>query len=268
MARSVPGRKLPPVHDWRTSDEDEIERRRLRARQPRLLAPAGRTQRAIARWFDAAGRLAGAEPEEALAGLRALLAERGRPVGCRNLDLLHARLRPHLLRRRRADVETELPARTDEHRFVPLSERQRARYEEFEGQVARRTAHARRRPLARQEEERLLRLLAMMRMTCHTNFIRDPGDRTCPKLGELEKLLDECRGNDAKVIVFSEWERMLELVRDLCRRRSRTRSRRPLRTRWGTGGPASAGASPRPVPGGAGSGSCWNRSARSAPPLA
>ena len=41
---------------------------------------------------------------------------------------------------------------------------------------------------------------------------------TCPKLAELEKVLEECRENDAKVIVFSEWERMLELVRDLCER--------------------------------------------------
>jgi Helicase conserved C-terminal domain len=34
----------------------------------------------------------------------------------------------------------------------------------------------------------------------------------------LEKVLEECHENDAKVIVFSEWERMLELVRELCQR--------------------------------------------------
>src|SRR5207249_7357365 len=38
-------------------------------------------------------------------------------------------------------------------------------------------------------------------------------------LAELEKILEECRENaDVKVIVFSEWERMLELVRSLCQR--------------------------------------------------
>ncbi|MEO5960979.1 MAG: C-terminal helicase domain-containing protein, partial [Opitutaceae bacterium] len=62
------------------------------------------------------------------------------------------------------------------------------------------------------------RHLAMMRMVCDTNYILDPKDKTCPKLVELEKLLEECRENGAKVIVFSEWERMLELVRDLCGR--------------------------------------------------
>jgi hypothetical protein len=34
----------------------------------------------------------------------------------------------------------------------------------------------------------------------------------------LEKVLEECRDNDAKVIVFSEWERMLHLVREACKR--------------------------------------------------
>ncbi|MBU6410900.1 MAG: SWF/SNF helicase family protein, partial [Verrucomicrobia bacterium] len=62
--------------------------------------------------------------------------------------------------------------------------------------------------------------LAMMRMICDTNYILDPDDRTCPKLAEIEKLLDECIENDAKVIVFSEWERMLQLARDLCDERS------------------------------------------------
>jgi len=38
-------------------------------------------------------------------------------------------------------------------------------------------------------------------------------------LSELEKILEECRDNpEVKVIIFSEWERMLELVRNLCRR--------------------------------------------------
>jgi len=64
-----------------------------------------------------------------------------------------------------------------------------------------------------------LRHLNMMRMVCDTNFILDPEHRECPKLAELEKILEECRDNpDVKVIVFSEWERMLELARDLCKR--------------------------------------------------
>lgn len=145
--------------------------------------------------------------------------ERGRPAGYRNLDKLHERIKPHMLRRRKAEVETELPERTDRNFFVKLSTEQQAEYDEHETVVARLAFIARRRPLTQQESERLLRHLGMMRMVCDTNYILHPEQRACPKLAELEKILEECRDNpDVKVLVFSEWERMLELARGLCNR--------------------------------------------------
>jgi hypothetical protein len=147
------------------------------------------------------------------------LDERGRPAGYRNLDQLHAKIRPFMLRRRKADVETELPERTVRNFFVPLSREQKDRYEEYYTQVARLAAIAKRRPLTQEESEKMLRLLAMMRMVCDTNYILDPNEKACPKLRELEKILEECRENsDVKVLVFAEWERMLDLVRELCKR--------------------------------------------------
>lgn len=147
------------------------------------------------------------------------LDERGRPAGYRNLDQLHARIKPYMLRRRKADVETELPERTVRTYFVPLSAAQKDAYAGHDAEVARLGSIARRRPLTQREQDKLMRELAMMRMVCDTNFILDPRDRICPKLDELEKILEECRENpDVKVIVFSEWERMLQLVRELCDR--------------------------------------------------
>ena len=147
------------------------------------------------------------------------LDERGRPSGYRNLDVLHQRIQPFMLRRRKADVETELPERTDRNHFVPLHELQKPNYADHEQQVMRLVNIALRRPLTKQEQDKLQRELAMMRMICDTNYILDDSDRTCPKLAEIEKLLEECAENKAKVIVFSEWERMLQLVRDLCQER-------------------------------------------------
>jgi hypothetical protein len=144
--------------------------------------------------------------------------DRGRPSDYRNLENLRDRIRPRMLRRRKADVESELPDRTDHNRFVPLSPEQRMEYEGHEAVVARLAAKAKHRPLTPQEQDKLMRELAMMRMVCDTNYILNPSDKTCPKLAELEKILDDCRLNQAKVIVFSEWERMLELARDACRR--------------------------------------------------
>ncbi len=146
------------------------------------------------------------------------LDEKGRPIGCRNLDVLHQRIKPFMLRRRKAEVETELPERTDHNHFVQLGELQKQSYATHEQQVLRLVNIAMRRPLTKQEQEKLQRELAMMRMICDTNYILDPEDRTCPKLHELENLIEASCENDLKVIVFSEWERMLELVRALCKR--------------------------------------------------
>ena len=145
------------------------------------------------------------------------LDERGKPAGYRQLDVLHARIRPYLLRRRKADVETELPARTDRNHLVPLGPRQRDTYAEHEQRVSRLVHTARRRPLTQQEQDKLLRELAMMRMICDTNFILGPEDRSCPKLTELKTVLEECRDNpEVKVLIFSEWEKMLVLAREVC----------------------------------------------------
>lgn len=145
--------------------------------------------------------------------------ERGRPSGYHNLSGLNERIAPYMLRRRKSDVETELPDRTDRQHFVKLTPKQQQVYDDHADVVARLAATAKRRPLTKQEQDRLMIHLAMMRMVCDTTYILDPKVRDCPKLAELEKILEECRENEGvKVIIFSEWEKMLELVRDLCRR--------------------------------------------------
>lgn len=145
--------------------------------------------------------------------------ERGRPCGYRNLEELRRRIRPLLLRRRKADVETELPNRVERTFLVPLSEPQRAAYQAHETVVTRLLAANRRKPLPEPQRERLVRELNMLRMICDTNYILDPSDHACPKLDELARILAECMSNpEVKVLIFSEWERMLELVAGLCRK--------------------------------------------------
>src|ERR1035438_6253957 len=123
------------------------------------------------------------------------LDDRGRPSGYRNLDKLHERIKPHMLRRRKADVETELPERSDRNHFVPLSAEQQGEYDGHEHVVAQLASIAKRRPLTQQEQDKLLRHLNMMRMVCDTDYILNPEHRACPKVAELEKLLEECRDN-------------------------------------------------------------------------
>lgn len=149
--------------------------------------------------------------------------DRGRPAAYRNLDKLRTTLRPLMLRRRKSDVENELPSRHDIHRYVALSEGQRRRYAAHEQQVAGLVTLAQRRPLLPREQQKLLRELAMMRMLCDSPFILsgDDEDRDdCPKLRELDEVLASALAEEGvKVIIFSEWIRMLDLVGGLLKRR-------------------------------------------------
>jgi len=143
------------------------------------------------------------------------LDDRGRAVGYRNLDELHRRLRPIMLRRLKHEVEGELPDRTVNNYFVRMEEEQRTRYDEYQVKVARLAHAARRRPLTKEERERLQQWLACMRMLCDTPYILDQECRISPKLKELKTILSErLEGGEHKIIIFSEWVRMLELVRE------------------------------------------------------
>ena len=148
-----------------------------------------------------------------------VLDERGRPVDYKNLAALRDRLAPVMLRRRKDEVEEQLPGRTVDTFFVSMAEEQRLRYGDYEAPASRLMAQAQRRPLTKEEFDRLQQLLACMRMVCDTPYILDPACRVSPKLDELENILPDLLADPtSKVIVFSEWERMLELVRELAQR--------------------------------------------------
>ena len=143
------------------------------------------------------------------------LDDRGRPSGFRDLDELARRVSSVMLRRRKEDVESELPGRTTKTFFVPMTDTQNRTYADYEHYVQRLAALAKKRPLTREEFERLQKFLACMRMVCDTPYILDDENRDCPKMEEMERLLpDLLEDPERKIIVFSEWVRMLELVRD------------------------------------------------------
>ncbi len=144
------------------------------------------------------------------------LDDRGRPVNYKNLSDLSARVASVMLRRRKRDVENELPGRTVKTYFVAMAPEQAARYGDYAQMAMRLIVIAQRRPLRQEEFDRLQQYLACMRMVCDTPAILDPECRICPKLEELEGVLgDLLEDPERKIIIFSEWERMLQLVREL-----------------------------------------------------
>jgi superfamily II DNA/RNA helicase len=144
------------------------------------------------------------------------LDDKGHPAGYKNLKEMHRRIRTIMLRRRKDEVEEQLPGRTVNNYFVSMESEQRARYDEYRERVARLMTITKRRPLTKEEFQKLQKWLACMRMLCDTPYILDRDCRICPKLPELASILEDVTAsNGHKVLVFSEWERMLHLVRDL-----------------------------------------------------
>ncbi len=142
--------------------------------------------------------------------------EKGKAIGYKNLDLLHHKLNSVVLRRRKKDVEEQLPERTIKNYLVQMMPEQTRRYDDYSDQVVRLLYILKKRPLSPDELKKLQRLLACMRMVADTPYILDEECRECPKLEELEEILTGLFADqDCKVIIFSEWERMLFLVREL-----------------------------------------------------
>ena len=142
-----------------------------------------------------------------------VLDDRGRPSSLQNLDELHERVGKVMLRRRKAEIEHDLPDRTVRNYFLPMTRVQQERYDDYEYIVAVLAQIAKTRPLSEKEFHRLQVALACMRMLCDTAYILDGNERDCPKLDELEHVLEDLLSDpSSKVIIFSEWVRMLELV--------------------------------------------------------
>ncbi|MFT6862594.1 MAG: hypothetical protein ACJAVK_001153 [Akkermansiaceae bacterium] len=140
--------------------------------------------------------------------------ENGKPEGYCNLDKMREKLAPVMLRRRKYDVETELPERTDEIRFIELTEGQRMEHDDAAHHVRQLLAKAAKRALRKEEHQILMMLLGKMRMLCDTQFILDKETRVSPKLDELVEIFDTVLADsDTKIIVFSEWVGMLTLIR-------------------------------------------------------
>lgn len=136
-----------------------------------------------------------------------VLDDQGKLLGYRNLDKLREKLEPILLRRTRAEVLSQLPARTDNIVFVELSEAQRGPYAEHHLTLARLLA---RKYLTEIDRRRIMCCLTNMRMLCDSTFLYDKQTQVSPKLDEFRELIGELMAEGPhKAVVFSQWEMML-----------------------------------------------------------
>lgn len=140
--------------------------------------------------------------------------EGGKVVGYRHLDEVAATLSPILIRRRKAEVLSQLPPRREKVFLLPLTGPQRKLHEEHEETVARIVARWRRQHfLSDRDQKILMAALQSMRMVCDSTYLLDKKQDHGTKIPELLRVLDEALTDpDVKVVIFSQWLRSHELL--------------------------------------------------------
>ncbi len=143
--------------------------------------------------------------------------ETGKVLGYKNLAALRQHLKPVLLRRTRASVAQELPPRTTEIvRITPTDEQLQLHGAQM--QVVQ--SITRKSFLTEMDLLRLQKALLLARMSANSTFLVDkqpPGYSTkIERVGEL--LVTLCAEPGRKLILFSEWTTMLDLIEPLLER--------------------------------------------------
>ncbi len=141
-------------------------------------------------------------------------SESGQVVGYKNLNIIGNILHDVLLRRRKRDVQLQMPSRTDKVLYVPMTPEQMAVHEDNKATVAKLISKWRKTSfLSEKDRKRLLLCLSIMRMVCDSTYIIDQSDRHDTKIAEaLSIVQDIISSSDEKVVIFSQWERMLRLL--------------------------------------------------------
>ena len=140
--------------------------------------------------------------------------EYGKVTGYQNLKSITKTLEPILIRRTKKEIIDQLPGRIDKNFFVEMTEEQMKDHHAYYENVCRLVNKWRKQGFLNEEDrQNLLINLACMRMVSDSTYILNPEKRHDTKIDELMQLLENVMENeDNKVVIFSEWKKMFELV--------------------------------------------------------
>lgn len=142
--------------------------------------------------------------------------KKSRISGYKDLHKIREKLSPILLRRSKSEVLLQLPERSDSNFFVSMTEEQARPYTEQQEIVGRLIAKWHRYGwLSELDHQRLLCALNNMRMICDSTFLFDKETNISPKLDELKIIIGDIVEEGRKVVIFSQWTRMLEKVAEV-----------------------------------------------------
>ncbi|QMU63173.1 MAG: helicase [Flavobacteriaceae bacterium] len=135
--------------------------------------------------------------------------------GYYNLQNLKKRLSSILIRREKREVFDQLPNVIQKDIYVKLSDEQAGMHASFTHGIAK-ILHKKFKTTY--DWQKLMLLLTNMRMVCDSSYLIDKQSHHSPKLIELRHILIErldIKNNNRKIIIFSEWVTMLNLIGDM-----------------------------------------------------
>ena len=137
--------------------------------------------------------------------------DRGKTLGYRNLDSLRSKLRPILLRRTRGEVARQLPDRTDQ---VVRCEATAEQLEVHDNAMQTVAQIASKRFMTEMDRLRMQKCLLLARMACDSTYLIDQdADEYSSKLQRIGEILTELIADPTrKIVLFSEWRRMLDRI--------------------------------------------------------
>jgi ERCC4-related helicase len=140
--------------------------------------------------------------------------EGGRVTGYAGLEKIGQTLAPIMIRRRKSEVLTQLPERTDQNLLVPMTELQMTYHQENAEIVTKIVLRWRKTKfLSDQDQRRLTCALQNMRMSCNSTYLLDQETDHGVKADELAALFDDLfEQPEAKAVVFSQWTRTHDIV--------------------------------------------------------
>jgi superfamily II DNA or RNA helicase len=144
--------------------------------------------------------------------------EKGKVLGYKNLEQLRENLRPILLRRTRDTVKLELPPRTTEIVRITPTDEQLALHNANMQVVA---TIVRKKFFSEMDLLRLRMALLAARMSANSTFLVNKETPSySSKLERIAELFDELFDEEGrKVVLFSEWTTMLDLIEPLLKKR-------------------------------------------------
>ncbi|MBF0516759.1 MAG: DEAD/DEAH box helicase [Nitrospirae bacterium] len=139
-----------------------------------------------------------------------LSADSKKNTGYKGLDILHNKLKPLVIRRKKEEVIDDLPQQVSNNYYIDLSAEQRDIHQGYLQSLL---------PLLNKKFQtpmdirRIQEILLSMRMVCDSTYLIDRKTNISPKLAEMERILTEVvLENKRKAVIFSEWTTMTYLI--------------------------------------------------------